>query len=253
MPTPSTARTSRNRQAKQRTAPAEELLLPGSLPPAEALLARWHTWPTPVAGVDEAGRGCLAGPVVAGACILPAEFALPGLTDSKKLTAKRRETLAPLIKEQAVAWGLGVIWPGEIDRINILQATFLAMHRAVAALRQSPAFLAVDGNQTIPAHLCAVPQEAIVEGDARVPAISAASILAKTFRDRLMTQLHHRYPCYGFDRHKGYGTQEHIAAIGEHGPCRLHRLTFAKVRPDVPDTCVADVASGRHSTQGRLW
>ena len=213
----------------------------------------WQGWPVPFAGVDEAGRGCLAGPVVAGACILPPDHTLEGLTDSKKLTEARREALYPLIRQQAVAWGLGVAWPEEIDRVNILQATFLAMHRAICALRVPPAFLAVDGNHGIPDHLArsfrfrglsgpqqdlppalppALPQSAIIKGDLRVPAISAASILAKTFRDRLMLRLDRRYPAYGFAGHKGYGTQEHIAAIEQHGPCRMHRLTFAKVRPE---------------------
>lgn len=190
-------------------------------------------WPTPFAGVDEAGRGCLAGPVVAGACILPDGLRIDGLTDSKKLTEAKREALYPVIRNQALAWGIGVIWPQEIDRINILQATFQAMHRAVAALRLPPVFLAIDGNSKLPAEL-ATPceQTTVVKGDLKIPAISAASILAKTFRDRLMTRLDHRYPVYGFARHKGYGTQDHIAAIAEHGPCRMHRLTFAKVKPE---------------------
>ncbi|GFM36916.1 ribonuclease HII [Desulfovibrio psychrotolerans] len=220
----------------------------------------WQGWPTPFAGVDEAGRGCLAGPVVAGACILPPDHTLEGLTDSKKLTEARREALYPLIRQQALAWGLGIAWPAEIDRVNILQATFLAMHRAICALRVPPAFLAVDGNHAIPDHLAcsfrfrgdsgqqqtaqlavqkAVPQAAIIKGDLRVPAISAASIIAKTFRDRLMHSLDRRYPAYGFAGHKGYGTQDHIATIVQHGPCRMHRLTFAKVRPEPSGTQIS--------------
>ena len=190
-----------------------------------------------MAGVDEAGRGCLAGPVVAGAVILPASFDLPGLADSKKLTPERRARLEPAIKAQAVAWGLGVIWPATIDRINILQSTFRAMARAVAALRVSPLRLEVDGNQIIPSHLllpCSLSQKAIVDGDSLVPAISAASILAKTFRDRLMESLDKRYRGYGLREHKGYGTAVHLAAIARLGPCRQHRLTFRGVLPEKP-------------------
>lgn len=204
------------------------------------------TWPLPFAGVDEAGRGCLAGPVVAGACILPQGLVIEGLTDSKKLTEKKREALYPVIRQQALAWGVGVVWPAEIDRINILQATFLAMHRAVQALKVPPVFLAIDGNQKIPAELAgAMAQTTVVKGDLKIPAISAASILAKTFRDRLMNSLHRRYPQYGFAQHKGYGTQEHIAAIAASGPSRMHRLTFAKVRPEK--------ASEEMTEQASLW
>lgn len=187
-----------------------------------------------IAGVDEAGRGCLAGPVVAGACILPEAYDLPGLNDSKKLTAGKRETLYPLIREQAVAWGLGVAWPWEIDEINILQATFRAMGRAVRAMKGEPRFLRIDGDKLIPNHalLRDIPQECVVKGDGKVPAISAASILAKTFRDRLMVRLADRYPGYGLSKHMGYGTKAHVEAIRRLGPCRLHRLTFRKVRPE---------------------
>ncbi|MDD3312912.1 ribonuclease HII [Pseudodesulfovibrio sp.] len=187
-----------------------------------------------VAGVDEAGRGCLAGPVVAGACILPGEYDLPGLNDSKKLTAARRETLYDLIREQAVAWAVGVSWAPEIDRVNILQATFLAMGRAVRSLRRTPRFLRIDGNQRIPAHALRldVPQEWVIKGDGLVPAISAASILAKTFRDRLMVKLGRRYPGYGLETHMGYGTEAHMAAIRKLGPCPQHRLTFRGVKPE---------------------
>jgi len=203
-----------------------------------------------LAGVDEAGRGCLAGPVVAGAVILPEGFDLPGLTDSKKLTAARRAALEPAIKTQAVAWGLGVVWPGEIDRINILQATFKAMARAVAALKTSPSRLEVDGDKLIPRHYLdslafargtvlgagapVLTQKAIVGGDALIPAISAASILAKTFRDRILTHLDRRYPGYGLALHKGYGTAVHLEALVKLGPCRQHRLTFRGVLPGKP-------------------
>jgi len=186
-----------------------------------------------LAGVDEAGRGCLAGPVVAGAVILPGVYDLPGLTDSKRLSAGKRQALEPAIKAQAVAWGVGVIWAGEIDRINILNATFRAMVRAVAALKERPSELVIDGDKIVPSHLLGMPlvtQRAVVKGDLSVPAVSAASILAKTFRDRLLTHLDKRYPGYGLALHKGYGTAEHLEAIRTLGPCRLHRLTFRGVR-----------------------
>jgi len=187
-----------------------------------------------IAGVDEAGRGCLAGPVVAGACVLPAEYDLPGLNDSKKLTAGKREALYPLIREQAVAWGVGVAWPWEIDEINILQATFRAMGRAVRAMKAEPRFLRIDGDKLIPNHALMrdIPQECVIQGDGKVPAISAASVLAKTFRDRLMVRLAKRYPGYGLSKHMGYGTKVHVEAIQKLGPCRLHRLTFKKVKPE---------------------
>jgi len=187
-----------------------------------------------IAGVDEAGRGCLAGPVVAGACVLPAEYDLPGLNDSKKLTAGKREALYPLIREQAVVWGLGVAWPWEIDEINILQATFRAMGRAVRAMKTEPRFLRIDGDKLIPNHALMrdIPQECVIQGDGKVPAISAASVLAKTFRDRLMVRLAKRYSGYGLSKHMGYGTKVHVEAIQKLGPCRLHRLTFKKVKPE---------------------
>jgi len=190
-----------------------------------------------LAGVDEAGRGCLAGPVVAGAVILPETFDLPHLNDSKKLTAERRAALEPAIKAQAVAWGLGVVWAPEIDRINILNATFKAMATAVAVMKIRPSRLEVDGNKIIPARLLpfdGLAQKAIVEGDGLVPAISAASILAKVFRDRLMERLDKRFPGYGLAGHKGYGTAAHYKAIAQLGPCALHRLTFKGVLPEKP-------------------
>ncbi len=191
--------------------------------------------PEQVAGVDEAGRGCLAGPVVAGAVILPAKWDLPGLNDSKKLTPAIREVLYEGIRAQAITWAVGLAWPPEVDKINILQATFLAMSRAVKHLRQCPARLLVDGNKTIPEHAIrhvggqSIAQRAIVGGDGLVPAISAASIMAKTFRDRLMTRLDKHYPGYGFNEHMGYGTKAHYAALAELGPSRMHRLTFRGV------------------------
>lgn len=191
------------------------------------------------AGIDEAGRGCLAGPVVAAAVILPEGAHIPGLADSKTLSPSRRDGLAAEIGTVAVAWGLGVVWPAEIDRINILQATFRAMCHAASVLKVRPEALLVDGNQIIPEHLfrmrgweAAPRQRAIVEGDALMPAISAASILAKTFRDMLMEKLDHRYPGYGFAKHKGYGSREHLEALNRLGPCPLHRLTFRGVLPE---------------------
>ena len=197
------------------------------------------------AGVDEAGRGCLAGPVVAGAVILPASFDLPGLTDSKACTAKQRDTLAPRIRACAISWGLGIVWPRRIDAINILQATFEAMSLAIRHLRTSPALLLIDGDKTVPEHVLArlwslghagTPprQRAIIQGDATEPAISAASILAKTCRDRLMTSLDKRWPGYGFAVHKGYGTREHYEALRRLGPCPQHRRTFRGVLPEKP-------------------
>ena len=190
-----------------------------------------------IAGVDEAGRGCLAGPVVAGAVILPPDYDLPGLTDSKKLTAARRNVLAAAIKTQAVAWAVAMVWPGEIDRINILQATFAAMAKALAHLRHTPSVARIDGNKVIPlarlGHLAGcIEQEAIIGGDLTIPAISAASILAKTARDRLLDVYDRRYPGYGFAAHKGYGVAVHLAALRSLGPCPIHRLTFRGVLPD---------------------
>lgn len=185
------------------------------------------------AGIDEAGRGCLAGPVVAGAVILSADFDLPGLTDSKKLSSRRREVLAQAIKAQAVSWALGFSWPGEIDRINILQATLKAMARALGALRVCPDLVLVDGNQSFPSPL---PQKTVVGGDALHPCISAASILAKTFRDELLQCMAHRYPGYGLDVHKGYGTKAHLDALRRLGPSPAHRKSFRGVAPEPRET-----------------
>ncbi len=181
------------------------------------------------AGIDEAGRGCLAGPVVAGAVILPPEYDLPGLTDSKKLTPRRRAELAQAIKAQAVSWALGFSWPPEIDRINILQSTLAAMSRALDALQVRPDVVLVDGNRAFAA---SVPLRTVVGGDAIHPCISAASILAKTFRDELLEFMDARYPGYGLAVHKGYGTREHLEALGRLGPSPAHRRTFRGVRPE---------------------
>jgi ribonuclease HII len=188
--------------------------------------------PTLVAGIDEAGRGCLAGPVVAGAVILPARCRLPGLTDSKLLSPARREELAALIKARAVAWAVGAARSWEIDRLNVLQATFLAMRRAVAHLGVRPDVLLVDGNKTIPMVPPDIAQEAVVDGDLKVRCISAASILAKTFRDRMLVRLDLRWPGYGLAGHKGYGTAEHLEALRRLGPCGAHRRSFRGVLPD---------------------
>ena len=194
------------------------------------------------AGIDEAGRGCLAGPVVAGLVVLSAKAPIVGLNDSKKLSPARREALAAVIKNQASAWAIGISWPAEIDRINILQATFRAMARALGALtlkypENTVPGLLIDGPHTIPkAVLTAAdfgrslpPQQAVIKGDGRIPAIAAASILAKTHRDRLMAALGRRFPGYGLEEHKGYATAEHYAALDKLGPCPIHRLTFAGI------------------------
>ena len=180
-----------------------------------------------VCGVDEAGRGPLAGPVFAAAVILDDPSCIKGLADSKKLTAKRREVLAGEIRLHAVAWAVASATVEEIDAINILQASLLAMRRAVMALVPQPAAILVDG---LHVPKVAMPARAIVQGDATVPAISAASILAKVARDALMLELHAAYPAYGFDRHKGYGTVLHMAALQRLGPTPAHRRSFAPVR-----------------------
>jgi ribonuclease HII len=183
-----------------------------------------------MAGVDEAGRGPLAGPVVAAAVILDELKPIRGLNDSKKLTAKRRDALFDEIRARALCFSIAQASVHEIDQINILQATLLAMRRAVEGLRLVPKLVLVDGNRlpTLPMR-----SEAIVKGDALVPAISAASILAKVHRDRLCAEMHERYPIYGFDQHKGYGTAQHMAALKAHGPADCHRMTFAPVARSV--------------------
>jgi ribonuclease HII len=183
-----------------------------------------------VAGVDEAGRGPLAGPVVAAAVILDDLNPIQGLNDSKKLTAKRREALFDEIRARALCFSIAESSEQEIDHINILQATLLAMKRAVEGLRLPPKLVLVDGNR-LPT--LAIRSEAIVQGDALIPAISAASILAKVHRDRLCQEMHQRYPVYGFDQHKGYGTAQHLAALQAHGPADCHRMTFAPVARSV--------------------
>lgn len=179
-----------------------------------------------MAGVDEAGRGPLAGPVVAAAVILDDLQPIAGLNDSKKLTAKQRERLFDEIRARALCFSIAQASVEEIDQINILQATLLAMKRAVEGLRLKPVKVLVDGNR-LPA--LDIRAEAIVQGDALIPAISAASILAKVHRDRLCDAMHQSHPEYGFDKHKGYGTAQHLAALQRHGPVDCHRMTFAPV------------------------
>lgn len=180
------------------------------------------------AGVDEAGRGCLVGSVFAAAVMLPTDYALHGLTDSKKLSEKKRDALAVEIKQQAIAWSVAAASPAEIAQYNILQATLLAMTRAIAGLAKQPAFVWIDGNR-VPKNLT-MPAQAIVQGDSKIAAISAASILAKTARDAEMYALHERYPQYGFAQHKGYGTAAHLAALQQFGALPEHRADFAPVK-----------------------
>jgi ribonuclease HII len=201
-----------------------------------------------VAGVDEAGRGPLAGPVVAAAVILPPGFTHPQINDSKLLSPRRREELFAVITGAAVAWAVAESPAEEIDGVNILQATLRAMERALAALAVAPRYLLVDG-RILPAAL--LPGEAVVGGDGRVGCIAAASILAKTHRDRVMREHHTHWPCYGFDSHKGYGTPEHLAALAEHGPCPIHRRSFRGVLTrrespaTIPATATIPLASRR--------
>ena len=180
-----------------------------------------------LAGVDEVGRGPLVGSVVAAAVILDLKAPIDGLTDSKKLTARRRESLDVLIRERALAFAVAEASAEEVDSLNIYHATHLAMRRAVDALAPQAEYLLVDGNR-LPGH--ALPGQAVVKGDARHPAIAAASILAKVARDAQMAELDLRYPEYGFARHKGYPTKEHLAALEAHGPLAEHRKSFAPVQ-----------------------
>lgn len=180
-----------------------------------------------VCGVDEAGRGPLAGPVSAAAVILDPDHPIDGLADSKKLTERQRDKLAPIIRERALAWAVAYADVEEIDSLNILQATLLAMRRAVQALHIRPQQVLVDG---LYCPQTGIPSQAIVKGDSKVAAISAASILAKTARDALMLQLHEQYPHYGFAEHKGYPTAAHLAALRIHGVSAAHRRSFRPVR-----------------------
>ena len=178
-----------------------------------------------ICGVDEAGRGPLAGPVCAAAVILPPHLEIPGLNDSKKLTDKRRRELYPVIKEQAVAYGIAFATHEEIDSINILQATYLAMERALAQLAVKPNLALIDGNR---AKDFGLPVKTVVHGDSLSASIAAASVLAKVTRDDLMLKLAEEYPQYGFEIHKGYGTKAHYEALSAHGPSPVHRMSFLK-------------------------
>ena len=198
-----------------------------NLYPGLATRGRPFTLEDIVCGVDEAGRGPLAGPVFAAAVILDPRRPIAGLRDSKKLSEARRDELAPQIREQALAWAIAECSCEEIDSINILQATMLAMRRAVEALGTVPTIALIDGNRCPP---LAIRAHAIVKGDDKVNAISAASILAKTARDAALVRLHDQYPHYAFDQHKGYGTPLHLERLRQHGPSPAHRRSFAPVR-----------------------
>jgi ribonuclease HII len=200
----------------------------------------WATGITRIAGVDEAGMSPLAGPVVAGAVILPIGFRLVGVDDSKKLDAKERERLAPEIKAKAIAWGVGVVSHEEIDRLNIYRAGLLALRRAVEALSPVPEHLLIDARKL---KELAIPQHAIVRGDSLSLSIAAASIVAKTTRDAMMVELDGQYPGYGFAKHKGYPVAEHVEAIARLGVCAVHRRSFGPVRK----------ALGQEPMQGDLF
>ena len=178
-----------------------------------------------VCGVDEAGRGPLAGPVCAAAVILPRDLEIEGLNDSKKLTEKKRDKLFDLIKESAVSYGIAFASVEEIEELNILGATYLAMNRAIAQLETAPALALIDGNRNAGIE---VPSQTVISGDARCASIAAASILAKVTRDRYMLEMAEKYPEYSFEKHKGYGTKAHYAAIREHGISPIHRPSFLK-------------------------
>ena len=188
------------------------------------MLKSFHIEGVVEAGCDEAGRGCIAGPVFAAAVILPQQFSNPMLDDSKKLSSKKRELLRTLIEQEALAWGVGVVSEKEIDQINILNASFLAMHRALDSLQLVPAHLLIDGNRFKPyghiSHSC------IIKGDGIYASIAAASILAKTHRDEYMESLHQEYPLYAWSKNMGYPTREHRKAVLRHGPTPYHRRSF---------------------------
>ena len=187
------------------------------------------------AGCDEAGRGCLAGPVFAAAVILPPDFHDPLLNDSKQMTERNRDRLRLIIEREAVAWAVEAVSAARIDEINILQATYRAMKQAVDGLTRPADFVYVDGNRS---QGLEQPHECVVSGDAKIPSVAAASIIAKVTRDRLMRQFAEQYPQYGFEKHKGYETKAHDEALLMHGPCPIHRMTFLKKfyekHPDAP-------------------
>ncbi len=179
----------------------------------------------PVCGVDEAGRGPLAGPVCAAAVLLPTGLEIPGLNDSKKLTGSKREKLYEVITQSAISYGIAFATVEEIEDLNILGATYLAMNRAISQLDPVPVLSLIDGNRNTGIRC---PSRCVIDGDAKCASIAAASILAKVTRDRFMLQMAERYPLYGFEKHKGYGTKAHYAAIREFGPCEIHRPSFLK-------------------------
>ena len=197
--------------------------------------------------MDEAGRGPLAGPVVAAAVVIAPRRLIAGIRDSKLLSPRQRENLAETIREQAIAWSIGTADPGEIDELNILQATLLAMRRALLGLAVSPDHVRIDGNRSPQfGDNCSWTTETVIGGDRICPLIGAASILAKVHRDELMIGLHRKYPEYGFDRHKGYPTADHRAALQRYGPCAQHRMSFRPVRT----ASAAVVDSGRNNRIG---
>ncbi|QNM84435.1 ribonuclease HII [Polaribacter pectinis] len=181
------------------------------------------------AGTDEAGRGCLSGPVVAAAVILPEGFSHPFLNDSKQLSKKRRDELRPFIEENAIAFGVSFVWQQEVDKINVLQASITGMHRSIEALKIAPEFIIVDGNKF--KNYKEIPHETIVKGDAKFMSIAAASVLAKTYRDEYMAKIHQEFPMYNWAKNKGYPTKEHRSAIREFGATDYHRKTF-KLLPE---------------------
>lgn len=180
-------------------------------------------------GTDEAGRGCLAGPVVAAAVILPTDFKHPLLNDSKKLTEKQRDLLVPIIESEAIAFSVSFVDANEVDEINVLQASIIGMHRAIAQLKTVPEFIIVDGNKFKP--YLEIPYETIIKGDGKYLSIAAASVLAKTYRDRFMSRIHEEFPMYHWDQNKGYPTKKHRQAIKDFGACEYHRKSF-RLLPD---------------------
>ncbi len=186
-------------------------------------MEHWKNGKLYIAGVDEAGRGPLAGPVVAAAVIFPSEVEIDGVNDSKQLSVKERERLFDIINEKAIGVGIGIVDHYVIDEVNILNATFCSMHEAIEKLTKTPDHLLIDGPRFIGAN---IPFTTIIDGDAKCFSIAAASIIAKVTRDRLMIEYDKRYPQYGFAKHKGYGTKAHLEAIRKHGPCEIHRRSF---------------------------
>lgn len=189
-----------------------------------AMLSLFFQTELPEAGVDEAGRGCYAGPVFAAAVILPEGFYHPLLNDSKQVSAKQRELLQEVIETQALSWAVASVDNEEIDRINILQASFKAMHLAIEQLTPSPGLLLIDGNRFKP--YAQTPHQCIIKGDSKLASIAAASILAKTYRDAYLLELHEEFPQYGWDKNKGYGTAVHRKAIEQYGLCKYHRKSY---------------------------